>query len=93
MKTEDKIVAPKPASKENLAITKYVQLQQHQENNMLLGSLEVLDSLDSLGPVSNFCNNFSSTPDLFPRSSTSSQFTDLIINQILVCSLSSIHIF
>jgi len=39
----------------------------------------VLDSLDLLGPASNFCNNFSSSPDWFPGSSTSSQLTKLII--------------
>src|SRR6266567_1195440 len=39
---------------------------------------KVLDSLDSLGLASNFCNNFSSAPDQFARSSTSTQFTDFI---------------
>ena len=46
---------------------------------MLLGSLEVLDLLESLGLVSKFCNYSSSTPDRFPGCSSSNQFNDLVI--------------
>jgi len=48
-------------------------------SNTLLGLLELLDLLDSLGLVSNLCNHFSSSPDWFPRSNTSTQLTDFII--------------
>ena len=53
---------------------------------MLLDSLEVLESagLTRLTRSSfNICNYFPSTPDRFPRASTSNQSNDLLITRIL----------
>ena len=56
-------------------------------------SWKPLEELDLLGLVSQFCIIFYSTPDRFPRSSTSTRFTDFIIFWILAYSLWSLDIF